>query len=218
MKFRTAGPCHPHLPHCWVQRWWLPAEECAQAQLTFFVAILLASSLALLWSQLVFLLFPRLFRLFLWTGRSHILCFTGRGRRGELVLHLRGTITGLRLHQGDRDSSHPYEPGPVSFTPSLDVHLASDPHYHHRASVAQTRWHKAEFITGGDGTQDDPHTPQDDPNTPQDTHLFKGIQQITYCLLLVQLLHPSFLLWHRHGDWEERQEGERQEPSQSPVP
>lgn len=54
------------------------------------------------------------------------------------------------------------------------------------------------------------------PRHPWDTHLFKGIQQIPYCLLLVQLLHPSLLLWHRHGDWEERQGGERQEPSQSP--
>lgn len=50
-----------------------------------------------------------------------------------------------------------------------------------------------------------------------DTHLFKGIQQIAYCLLLVQLLHLSLLLWHRHGDWEERQGGEGQGPSQSPA-
>lgn len=55
------------------------------------------------------------------------------------------------------------------------------------------------------------------PRHRWDTHLFKGIQQIAYCLLLVQLLHPSLLLWHRHGDWEERQGGEGQEPSRSSM-
>lgn len=62
--------------------------------------------------------------------------------------------------RGNRDSSHPHEPVPVPFTPLLGVRPTSDPHYHHRASVAQTRWHKAEFITGGDGTRGDP------PDTP----------------------------------------------------
>lgn len=121
VRFRTARPCHPHPPHCWVQRWWLPAETWTKARLTFLVAVLLVSSLALLWGQLVLLLLPRLLRLFVWTGRGHVLCFTGRGGRGGLVLRLRGTVTDLRLHGEGWGQLSPHEPGPAPLTPHASV-------------------------------------------------------------------------------------------------
>lgn len=194
VRFRAAGSRHP--PHRCPPGAGSPRVRGAEAQLTFLVAVLLLPCLALLRGQLVLLLFPRLLRLLLGPGGGRVLRFPGRGGGGRLVFCLRGTVTDLRLHGKGQRSHRGADPvPPIPQRASRPRQMLN--------TITEHQWPRH------DGTKQsssrrrgrDAGATLPTPGCLGDAHLLEGIQQVTHRLLLVQLLHPSLLLWHRHGDW-----------------